>query len=145
MNTQDRVYRDLAMRLPYGVKVEYKGEVYDLTMLTVGGKAVLVKPFMSNQFAVPVGEIKPYLRPQASMTRAEKCELYDTQYHTTDAYGNEHDDNTLSTYEYYASIHVDYRGLLNKGLAIVAPDGMYGEPDTASPSSNHYEHSFMDD
>ena len=145
MNTQNKLFRDLATRLPYGVKVEYEGEVYDLTMLTVGGQAVIVKPFMSYQISVPVEKIKPYLRPQASMTRKEKCELYDTQYHTRDEYGNEHDDNTLSTYEYYASIHVDYRCLLNHGLAIIAPDGMYGEPDTTSSSSNHYEHSFMDD
>lgn len=141
----NRVYRDLAMRLPYGVKVEYNGEIHDLMMLTNNGQAVIVKQFMSNQFAVPVEEIKPYLRPQASMTRAEERELYDTQYHTTDVYGHEYDDDTLSTYEYYASIHVDYRGLLNNGMAIIAPDGMYGEPDTTSPSSNRYEHSFMDD
>lgn len=145
MNESEMVYRDLVIRLPHGVKVDYMGEVYELTMLTVGRQAVIVKPFTSCQIAVPVGEIKPYLRTQASMTRKEKCELYDTQYHTRDAYGNEHDKSTLLSYEYYASIHVDYRGLLNKGLAIIAPDGMYGEPDTTSPSSNHYEHSFMDD
>jgi hypothetical protein len=144
MNESEMIYRDLATRLPYGVKVEYEGEVYDLTMLTVGRQAVIVKPFMSHQISVPVEKIKPYLRTRASLTRQEKGELYKTQYHKKDAYDNYIDTDTLGTYEFYNSIHVDYRGLINKGLAIKAPDGMYGEPDTTSPSSNHYEHSFMD-
>ena len=28
-------------------------------------------------------------------------------------------------YDYYASIHVDYRGLIQKGLALEAPEKMY--------------------
>lgn len=145
MEKTNRVYRDLAMRLPYGVKVDYKGEVHDLMMLTNDGRAVIVKQFMSNQFAVPVEEIKPYLRTRSSLTRKEQYGVFGTQFHGTDDGYREYDVDTISTYEYLCMVHVDFRGLINNGLAIIAPDGMYDEPDTTSPSSNHYEHSFMDD
>ena len=33
--------------------------------------------------------------------------------------------STASTYDYLNSIHVDYRGLIEMGLALPAPEGMY--------------------
>lgn len=32
---------------------------------------------------------------------------------------------TLESYDYLNSIHIDYRGLIEKGLALEAPKGMY--------------------
>lgn len=60
-------------------------------------------------------QIKPYLRPMSSMTKDEIEEsdniwYYNKRYELIDWY-NEH--------------HFDYRGLIEKGLALEAPNGMY--------------------
>jgi hypothetical protein len=65
--------------------------------------------------------IKPYLRPMSSMTYVEKSDydfiterwMYDATYSISDSIDwlNEH--------------HFDYRGLIEKGLALEAPKDMY--------------------
>jgi len=34
-------------------------------------------------------------------------------------------EDVVEVYDYLNSIHIDYRGLIEKGLAIEAPEGMY--------------------
>lgn len=75
-------------------------------------------------------QIKPYLRPMSSMTEEEKIEwctrayapdemktikekLYVIQYNAE--YAN----------DFYNEHHFDYRGLIERGLALEAPEGMY--------------------
>lgn len=67
-------------------------------------------------------EFKPYLRPMSSMTKEEYEEYYNISYGIT---------NIGSKYRYYDLCdwlnehHFDYRGLIEKGLALEAPEGMY--------------------
>lgn len=66
-------------------------------------------------------DIKPYLRPMSSMTDAEKRDyqyiterwMYDTSYYISDSI------------DWLNAHHFDYRGLIGKGLALEAPDGIY--------------------
>lgn len=87
--------------------------------------------------------IKPYLRPISSMTDEEMDKLFDILH--IDKNGNDEDwikinddlgikfffptgkwiENVAESYDYLNSIHIDYRGLINKGLALVAPEWMY--------------------
>jgi hypothetical protein len=131
--------RDLCARLPYGVKCcvynnernqEYYGrEKFDIT-LNIDN----ICGFLGQDGALEYIDIKPYLRPMSSMTEEEK-----ETYESFVEYG-EYDTGSLNGhYEYnYVEIdkindfinwlnahHFDYRGLIEKGLALEAPEGMY--------------------
>ena len=106
---------DLSTRLPYGVKIriihhEIKGadpEYVDDVFSTTHYNMI---DYDDDNY-----EFIPYLRPMSSMTEEERKE-YDTliknMYY---GYNGFHDAITV---DYLNSIHVDYRGLIEKGLAI---------------------------
>jgi hypothetical protein len=101
------VLKDLCTRLPYGVIVKEND----------GVKENDNKLFKIDMFD---GCIKPYLRPMSSMTEEEINEY-------ENFITNEKDDQLRFCNElvFYNSHHFDYRGLIEKGLAIEAPEGMY--------------------
>lgn len=125
---------DLCARLPYGVKVMKRYKSQTRTLLSVDVVNFCVN-FIENDVSSPFGfsieeplhfyqQIKPYLRPMSSMTEEEKeeyCKLQDiflcsSQYPVTDAY---------ELFDWLNAHHFDYRGLIEKGLALEAPRGMY--------------------
>ena len=115
--------KDLCARQPYRVKVQYKGAVKEIQYIEPEfGELCLAYP--DNTFTVPVVDCKPYLRPMSSMTEEEKeeyCNIQDkflcsSQYPVTDAY---------ELFDWLNKNHFDYRGLIEKGLALEAPEGMY--------------------
>ena len=64
-----------------------------------------------------VDEFKPYLRPMSSMTEEEYEELAEI-----------HVNGTLpECCDFYLKHHLDWRGLIPKGLALEAPKDMYGK------------------
>ena len=94
---------------------------------------------------VPLFDIKPYLRPMSSLTEEEKeklcelCDMYEPYNDTNDYsyYGikvvrefcvtDEKYIDTLNfrVIDWLLENHFDYRGLIEKGLALEAPEGMY--------------------
>lgn len=93
--------KDLCARLPY--YTELYSNVAD------GNWAILTPVVISNLMsATDKLVIKPYLRPMSSMTDEERKE-YEA---TCDWY------ETLETYDWLNAHHFDYRGLIEKGLAI---------------------------
>ena len=126
MTKEDKelLLKDLSARLPYGVKIriiyhEIKGadpEYVDDVFSTTHYNMI---DYDDDNY-----EFLPYLRPMSSMTEEERKE-YDTliknMYY---GYNGFHDAITV---DYLNSIHVDYRGLIEKGLALEAPEGMYKE------------------
>ena len=102
-----------------------------------------------NELADGCIDIKPYLRPMSSMTEEEILELYkityDTWYSDSLYYKNEEwinfrdsiKNNSLcfktcvwlsdinKVIDWLNAHHFDYRGLIEKGLALEAPEGMY--------------------
>ena len=137
--------KDLCARLPYGVKcyVPVENCTMELT-----GKRLNYFCFhkdvwgidYTHEFEVvldPLNDahngyiIKPYLRPMSSMTEKEKHELLKFGVVNMDKVNNAIDvccvgfENHAKVQDYLNSIHVDYRGLIEKGLAIEAPEGMY--------------------
>lgn len=118
MKKEDKnlLLKDLCARLPYGVKCQFEDTIrlidgesspfYDYVL-----SARHLDLFINNKNFY----IKPYLRPMSSMTYEERVEYLNIC-------GNEMD-NPLSSprysgIDYLNSIHVDYRGLIPKGLAI---------------------------
>lgn len=139
---------DLSSRLLCGVKV-YNTTFKEPTIQTLYGK-ISSDVFLMEETYTSVGVdgddfgsfnkkhytgcvdfIKPYLRSLSSMTEEEKIEL-------SCLFGGIPDENYI--YKPYTDIsystfgevvdwlnkhHFDYRGLIEKGLALEAPEGMY--------------------
>lgn len=113
---KELLLKDLCARLPYGVKCQFEDTVriidgesspfYDYIL-----SARHLDLFINNKDFY----VKPYLRPMSSMTYEEKIEYLNTC-------GNEMENPLASPrysgIDYLNSIHVDYRGLIEKGLAI---------------------------
>jgi hypothetical protein len=79
-------------------------------------------------YGVPVEFIKSYLRPMLSMTEEEKREF--VQFHCVTLCPIIIDEmltlnNESNMFDWLNEHHFDYRNLIKKGLALVAPEGMY--------------------
>ena len=115
--------QDLCARLPYGVKCKaydcinypYNGDGFIIAI----GQNYIETTYSSEEGIFPVGGVLPYLRPMSSMTEEEK---------------NEHFGRTMTidivqtskeVIHWLNKHHFDYRGLIEKGLALEAPEGMY--------------------
>lgn len=115
MTQEDKqlLLKDLCARLPYGVVCDIYNDTCTITeKLLIGG----LSHFCDDTIAV-----RPYLRPMSSMTEEEKKELNNVlefQYYSDDSCMCESTD-------WLNAHHFDYRGLIPKGLAIEAPEGMY--------------------
>lgn len=136
MTQEDKelLLKDLCARLPYGVKVqvEYDAEEFgktievdEITMIDKYGEEILLY-HASEYFSIE--ELKPYLRSLSSMTEVEKEEFKKLLEETCQIVfiGNmTYMSASTSFYDWLNSHHFDYRGLIPKGLAIEAPEGMY--------------------
>ena len=95
--------------LPYGVIMfsSSKEKTYTLTPITLNNLIISENEYIED---------RPYLRPMSSMTEEELEE-----------YENVRDDyyDDLKTYDWLNAHHFDYRGLIEKGLALEAPKDMY--------------------
>ena len=112
------LFKDLCARLPYGVIVHrYSDNCYsdkcDISIDNVDDFVYFLEYSEGEEF-------KPYLRPMGSMTEEEKEELYQKTGFKVDDYilG-------LSAIDWLNAHHFDYRSLIEKGLALEAPEGMY--------------------
>jgi hypothetical protein len=136
MTQEDKelLLRDLCSRLPYNPLVEYEGEDYNVLGIA-HGRLVLCKPLMSHTLNENprIEEIKPYLFPLSSMTKEQESYLHFNTKFTLDICNDlvvkiDEDDNYFytDTFDYVSLIdwlnknHFDYRGLIEKGLAIDA-------------------------
>ena len=108
---------DLSARLPYRQFVLLGGKE-TVILCGIDGDEVYLN-IDSDSFHVE--SIKPYLRPMSSMTRDESYELD----HVEERYDN-HYDSIVAQIDWLNKHHFDYRGLIEKGLALEAPKGMYG-------------------
>lgn len=113
---------DLCARLPYKVMghatwtyIETNGEVK---------YAEKDRPIEINDL-YDIWNFKPYLRPLSSMTEEERKEYHSICDSYTNREGNKYYFNNVLTIDWYNRKHFDYRGLIDKRLALVAPKEMY--------------------
>ena len=115
---------DFCARLPYHCRVFYE-YVDDLDNKTYGYSLTL-NTWCIDEFNTDKAVVKPYLRPMSSMTEEEIKELLniDTK---RGIFSSRHLTWHLDgeVVDYLNSHHFDYRGLIEKGLALQAPEGMY--------------------
>lgn len=105
---------DLCARLPYGVRVKELEPIKELELYltSIYHDIVQVETVTGGIMACSIEAIKPYLRPMSSMTDEEKEEL--------SCY-----ENDIQRVDFYYSHHIDCRFMIEKGLALEAPEGMY--------------------
>ena len=110
---KDLLLKELCTRLPYGVKVlclrDFNHDWYNLEMVDIGDNEVYVTTYepYANRY-VKIEEVKPYLFPLSSMTEEQKEEYYGTFSLSGDISGS---------VDFYNKHHLDWRGLIPKGLA----------------------------
>ena len=101
---------DLTVRLPYGVKVQYNNEIYNIDYISALYEEV--KLDIPNNYTIGISEVKPYLRPMSSMTDEEKL-MYEGL-----MIGTDNISYMLDIIDWLLKNHFDFRGLIPKGLAI---------------------------
>lgn len=132
MNQEDKelLLRDLCGRLPYGVKCIVKSDGYIGVISSIESQYGVVTFDDGRQ--EEICDIKPYLFPLSSMTEEQKNELRKIIYVETEIicnqlktnnYGIEdgkYHFNSILQVDWLNKNHFDYRGIIEKGLAIDA-------------------------
>ena len=106
--------RDLCARLPYGVKIQ----IYDSYSAMMKDDELNVF-HLDSTYNIEYRKLRPYLRPLSSMTEEEENE-----YRTINCYEGLFPRNEEAL-DYVLEHHFDYRGLIEKGLALEASEDMY--------------------
>ena len=125
MTQEDKelLFKDLSARLPYKPKIKFsiigieKYEVCDL-----------LPELVTTMFLNEDADIRPYLRPMSSMIEEEVKEFYnvecmDAKVGYIKPTWNWH--FTINGIDWLLEHQFDYRGLIEKGLALEAPKDMY--------------------
>lgn len=110
------LFRDLCVRLPYGVRVKLNGRREKSNKLTID---------WLYTYSRHIEDIKPYLRPMSSMKATENIEYQKRVKVIQDVERTLHWCDTPESIDWLDEHHFDYRGLIGKGLALKAPNGMY--------------------
>lgn len=145
---KELLLKDLCARLPYGVKAKIREEgvlSYDSGIGVIVGKEHADNEIFTLQCKndgwclTAISEFVPYLRPMSSMTKKE-YETFPIPY-SFDSFSTWN--NTILSkviegtqiligigeiteiIDWLNAHHFDYRGLIEKGLALEAPEGMY--------------------
>lgn len=110
--------KDLCARLPYGVKATIVGiHSFIVDGVTVEHDGITIW-LEGGSYSLEI--VKPYLRSMSSMTEEESSELYVIRKSTQMTYSVE-----PKELDWLLSNHFDIRGLIEKGLALEAKEGMY--------------------
>ena len=152
MTQEDKqlLFIDLCFKFPYGIKFPYHKEedcnhrecdciatIDTITEETV--EFTYDENGRIRDWSCLLSEVKPFLRPLSSMTEEERKEINKSynfsdlgnitiRYHMEGWWDNDIECN-LKDYLYLINWlnkhHFDYQGLIEKGLALEAPEGMY--------------------
>ena len=112
---KELLLKDLSARLPYGVKILFYKASYGASTLNERDVESFRKGF--------VNLLIPYLRPLSSMTEEEKNDYLNT--FKKSIIGTDEEDGrvwTVDSIDYLNANHFDYRGLIEKGLAIAVTE-----------------------
>ena len=128
LEEKNLLLKDICARLPYKIKLGFENS--DLILVPTDFN-IYTMQLSTNQIypkvdRAVIGHIynvwnyRPYLRSMSSMTKEEACELYTIRKSTQMTYSIE-----PKELDWLNAHHFDYRGLIKKGLALEAPEGMY--------------------
>lgn len=121
---KELLLKDLCARLPYGLWID---DGYALA-IHIDYSDVHFENYFNG---ILNGDVKPYLRPMSSMTEKEKHKLLKFGAVTCLENGEVVDvscvgfERHADIQDYLNACHFDYRGLIEKGIALEAPEDMY--------------------
>ena len=123
MKQEDKelLLKDICARLPYGVKVEYKNEIFDVEHVSSMYEEVKLDTY--ETWTVDVSDVKPYLFPLSSITEEQRDAFRNVG--GVMSYNPQTNKWAISAfapeaYDWLNTHHFDYRGLIPRGLAIDA-------------------------
>jgi hypothetical protein len=148
---KELLLRDLSARLPYGVEVDYKEYTYDIRHWKIDSlhspayseSGILINTdyegwinfteyegcgMSTGSRPLHIEKNLPFLRPMSSMTEEERNEYLSIKMQETErvALAEVYRPEAISEImDWLNKHHFDYRGLIEKGLALEAPKGMY--------------------
>ena len=99
--------KDLCSRLPYEVKVLYKGEKYKIANVSICNETITIYGERGYPIEVEIKKVKPYLFPISSMTEKQDKEFMNIQI-------------GYPSVDWFNKNNFDYRDLIPMGLAIDA-------------------------
>jgi hypothetical protein len=108
--------KDLSARLMYGVICQVDDGAAGLNdgkLVEIDIPKELVRFDADYYWDAYIDDVKPYLRPMSSMTEEEENEYYNIEFGF-----NIHSDRV----DWLNAHHFDYRGLIEKGLAIAVTE-----------------------
>ena len=123
--------KDLSQRLPYGVKVTTTNPAVKIGVISgISIKNKISVETKDADIVFDCTEVKPYLRPMSSMTEEEIEEFENFVFPSEeDENGNYQtgvlEKNIPNYNDWLNSHHFDFRGLIEKGLALEATKDMY--------------------
>ena len=143
---KELLLKDLLGRIPYSLRFKI-GDYSDYTLIGVvisdehPIKVEVTEKDIVYKIEVSANNVRPYLRPMSSMTEEEWEELncigyivplydgcfgVDMRAYLKNNQPHYRRFSEFSTIEDWLNAHYfDYRGLIEKGLALEAPEGMY--------------------
>ena len=126
---KELLLQDISARLPYGVMCNI-GLKYPLQLqrIFVDRLDGILLDFYEDgdNYQVYLSEVKPYLRPMSSMTEEEWTDYQKIR--MIDWVNGDINGTFINAgliVDWLNKNHFDYRGLIPKGLAFEAPEGMY--------------------
>lgn len=124
--------QDICARLPFGVICDRLGKHYPLIDIDIKRELVyLLRDGNYVPYSILRGDIiQPYLRPMSKMTDEEKAQVQTFMDIVTDEnYGDGYSPSAWDAMngfvQYCDSHYLDHRGLIFRGIALEAPEGMY--------------------
>ena len=125
---KDLLLHDLCARLPYGVKATTTANgwngIYTITGYANDRIYLDCPVYDKGDDEWLVESVKPYLRPLSSTTEEERDEYTET-FDITSPEVDDYDIFQVRMVDWLHKHHFDVRGLIEKGLALEAPEGMY--------------------
>ena len=125
MKQEDKnlLLKDLCARLPYGIIIHLvePNEDEELYCLNIPQEGLYTRSLEHNNVTTlsPIEDIKPYLRPMSSMTEEEKKDWRGKILMSPKIVFS---DKMDALYDFCNAHHLDYRGLIEKGLAIAVTE-----------------------
>ena len=123
---KDLLLKDLCTRLPYKIRVSTPNKpICAINSIPNINSTIVIDG--SGERVYPIKDIKPYLFPLSSMTEEQRQEYtYIVNYISTDDTDNWKEGEFIYVEQFtqlmhfYHRNHLDYRGLIPKGLALDA-------------------------
>lgn len=101
---KDLLIKDLCARLPYEVKVLYKGKKYKISNVSICNETITIYGERGYPIEVEIKKVKPYLFPISNMEEERFKEYINVP-------------SGYRSIDWFHKNHIDYRCLIPMGLA----------------------------